>query len=32
MNYFLVDFENISTDDMKNLDGVSTGDTIVMFF
>lgn len=32
MNYFLVDFENISTDDMKNLDGVCEGDTIVMFF
>lgn len=32
MNYFLVDFENISTDDMKNLDGVREGDTIVMFF
>ena len=32
MNYFLVDFEKISTDDMKNLDGVRGGDTIVMFF
>lgn len=32
MNYFLVDFENVRTDGIKDLYGVNEGDEIVIFY
>lgn len=32
MNYFLVDFENVKTDGIKDLNGVQEGDAMVVFY
>ena len=32
MNYFLVDFENVRTDGIKDLNGVQEGDVMVIFY
>lgn len=32
MNYYLIDFENVRTDGIKDLKGVSEGDAIILFY
>ena len=32
MNYYLVDFENVRTDGIKDLKGVQEGDSIILFY
>ena len=32
MNYYLVDYENIGGDALKNLSGINVGDTIIMLY
>lgn len=32
MNYFLIDYENVKTDGIKNLSGINEGDTIFIFY
>lgn len=32
MNYYLIDFENVRTDGIKDLKGVSKGDAIILFY
>ena len=32
MNYYLVDYENVRADGVKDLKGVSRGDAIILFY
>lgn len=32
LNYYLIDFENVRTDGIKDLNGVSEGDAIILFY
>ena len=32
LNYYLIDFENVRTDGIRDLNGVSEGDAIILFY